>query len=87
MDISQHIKRERAKAKALRKSRWWNNLCQSASCYYCHKSLDRCDITMDHIVPLSQGGKSNKGNLTISCKTCNSNKQSKTAVELLLGLC
>lgn len=81
---SAHIKAEKLKAKDLRKSLWWKNLCQNAVCYYCHSKITSDQVTMDHVVPLSRGGFSKKGNIVISCKTCNTNKKDKTAVELLL---
>jgi 5-methylcytosine-specific restriction endonuclease McrA len=39
---------------------------------------------MDHIVPLARGGKSTKGNIVPSCKSCNVNKKLDTPVEQLL---
>ena len=39
---------------------------------------------MDHIVPLSRGGKSTKGNLVVACEPCNSDKKYYTAAELIL---
>ncbi len=39
---------------------------------------------MDHIVPLSRGGKSTKGNLVVSCKSCNNNKKYYTPAEIVL---
>jgi 5-methylcytosine-specific restriction endonuclease McrA len=35
------------------------------------------NLTIDHIVPKSSGGKSNKENLRILCKPCNNLKGSK----------
>jgi 5-methylcytosine-specific restriction endonuclease McrA len=79
-----HIKAEKQKAKTLRKSVWWENLCQSAVCYYCQQPIPSDEVTMDHIVPLSRGGFSKKGNLVPCCKSCNTTKRDKTAVELIL---
>ncbi len=75
------MQRERAKAKELKKSRWWHNLTQRASCYYCEKILTRAEVTMDHIVPISRGGRSTAGNLVPACKSCNEQKRSLTPVE------
>ena len=83
-DRSKHTKSEKAKAKELRKSRWWQNLIQSANCYYCQKTIKLDEVTMDHIVPVSRGGYSSKGNVVPACKDCNTHKKDKTAVELLL---
>jgi 5-methylcytosine-specific restriction protein A len=75
------IKKERAKARELRKSRWWQNLIQKTNCYYCQIELDRNSVTMDHIVPISRGGRSTKGNVVPCCKECNNKKRSMTTIE------
>jgi 5-methylcytosine-specific restriction endonuclease McrA len=36
---------------------------------------------MDHIVPLSRGGKSAKGNVVPSCKECNNRKKQLLPME------
>jgi 5-methylcytosine-specific restriction protein A len=36
---------------------------------------------MDHVVPLSRGGKSKKGNIVSACKECNSKKKFLLPVE------
>lgn len=36
---------------------------------------------MDHIVPLSRGGKSRKGNIVAACKDCNNKKRYLLPVE------
>ena len=72
---------EKQKAQLLRKTRWWHNLCQNAVCYYCGTGLTPQTATMDHILPISEGGKSTKGNVVPACKTCNSQKKSMSATE------
>ena len=69
------LRRERAKARDLRKSRWWQNKIAKASCYYCGQKTVPGELTMDHIVPLCRGGKSTKANLVPSCKSCNTKKK------------
>ena len=82
-----NIKKEREKARQLRKSTWWQNLIRNkAKCYYCQKSLEHNETTMDHIVPVSRGGSSSKGNIVISCKECNNLKKDLTPVEWTLYL-
>ena len=49
------------------------------ACAYCGSRTK--PITMDHVVPLSRGGKSTKGNLVPACKTCNNNKKSLLPME------
>jgi len=78
------IKREKEKAKALRASVWWQNLLEKGECHYCGKTFKKKDLTMDHIVPLSRGGKSTKGNVVVACQPCNSDKKYYTAAELIL---
>lgn len=79
-----HIARERAKAKELRKSQWWQNKLNQGICHYCGKQFPREELTMDHIVPVARGGKSNKGNIVPCCKQCNNDKKYLTPVEMLL---
>ena len=43
-------------------------------CTYCGKELTNFDLVIDHILPVVKGGRSNNENLTISCRTCNSQK-------------
>ncbi|MGE0172856.1 MAG: HNH endonuclease [Oligoflexales bacterium] len=75
---------EKRKAQELRKTRWWHNLCQTAKCYYCAVQLNPVIATMDHIIPLSSGGKSTKSNVVACCKDCNNRKKDKSAVDFLL---
>jgi len=79
-----HIARERAKAKELRKSQWWQNRLNEGICHYCGKKFPRDELTMDHIVPVARGGKSTKGNVVPCCKQCNNDKKYLTPVEMLL---
>ncbi len=81
-----NISLEKEKAKKLRQSQWWNNLISSQpKCYYCSQVLERSNVTMDHIVPLSRGGKSSRGNIVPCCKSCNNNKKYMTATEFILS--
>ena len=43
--------------------------------------LNRKTATMDHILPISRGGKTTKGNIALCCKDCNSKKKYYTPVE------
>ena len=75
------IRRQRAVARELRKTRWWQQKTSSGKCFYCGKQVAYKNITMDHIVPLGRGGKSTKDNLVPSCKQCNTNKKSMLPLE------
>lgn len=69
------IKRERQKARELRRSQWWKRKCSEGKCYYCGKRFRPQELTMDHIVPIIRGGKSKKGNIVPACKECNEKKK------------
>ena len=69
------ISREKAKARKLRHTSWWLNHVQKGVCHYCGNNVGPKNITMDHIVPLSRGGKSKKGNIVPACKECNNKKK------------
>ena len=69
------IKREKEKARRLRRTNWWYSRVQKGECYYCGQIAGRENLTMDHVVPLIRGGKSRKGNLVAACKECNSKKK------------
>ncbi len=69
------IKRNRQKARLLRKSQWWKRQCAKGRCHYCGQPTAPNELTMDHVVPIGRGGKSTKGNVVAACKTCNSKKK------------
>lgn len=77
----QWIRAERSKARALRKTRWWQQKTSSGACYYCGEKVGFKNLTMDHIIPLARGGRSTKDNLVPCCKACNIKKQSALPVE------
>ena len=78
-----HLNREKKKAAELRKTNWWQKILQNGKCRYCGKVFSPSEITMDHIVPLSRGGKSTKGNIVPCCKECNNKKKYLTPVEMI----
>ncbi len=75
------VNQERRKARELRQSQWWKRQLARGRCYYCGKSFSPRQLTMDHIVPLSRGGKSNKGNVVPACKDCNNKKKYMLPIE------
>lgn len=81
-----HVRQEKERARELRKSRWWQTLIAKASCYYCRSELAAEEVTMDHVVPMTQGGRSTPGNIVPACKDCNNLKRDMTAVEWALCL-
>lgn len=77
----EEISREKNKARELRRTQWWKNRRATGRCYYCGRRFPPRELTMDHLVPLSRGGKSVKANLVPCCKECNNQKQHLLPVE------
>ena len=75
------LRTERAKARDLRRSRWWQRRTASGLCHYCGVKVPHRELTMDHLVPLSRGGRSTKENLVPSCKDCNNRKRTMLPLE------
>ena len=69
------LKRERERARKLRKSQWWLDQLNRGLCHYCGEKFQSRELTMDHIVPLARGGESRKGNLVAACRACNQDKK------------
>lgn len=77
----QEIRREKEKARELRKTRWWKNMVARGVCHYCGATFLPEELTMDHLVPIVRGGKSTRGNVVPACKECNSKKKYLLPVE------
>jgi 5-methylcytosine-specific restriction endonuclease McrA len=76
VEVSQEqVRREREKARHLRASQWWKRKRAVGICHHCGGKFPPKELTMDHLVPVIRGGKSNKGNLVPSCKDCNSKRK------------
>ena len=73
-----HIKRERAKARELRKTPYFQELLRKGICHYCCKKFPAEELTFDHIVPVVRGGRSTRGNMVVCCKPCNQSKSCLT---------
>ena len=74
-------KKERHKARELRDSQWWKRRLAKGICHYCGRKTVPRQLTMDHIVPISRGGRSPKGNVVTACKDCNNKKQQLLPME------
>jgi 5-methylcytosine-specific restriction endonuclease McrA len=75
-DISeQQIRREKDKARELRRSQWWKIRVGRGLCHYCGETFPPEDLTMDHVVPITRGGTSTRGNVVPACKECNNKKK------------
>jgi len=53
----------------------------SGRCQYCRTRVTRAEATYDHVVPRSQGGKTNWENIVIACVPCNQRKGGRTPVQ------
>jgi 5-methylcytosine-specific restriction endonuclease McrA len=77
----EQVRRERQKARELRASQWWKRKRATGVCHHCGVKVAPADLTMDHLVPIIRGGKSNKGNVVPSCKNCNSERKHRLPFE------
>ena len=56
------------------------------SCQYCGNKLRTEDLNLDHVVPLSRGGKNTWENVVCSCIRCNMRKGNRTVEEARVKL-
>lgn len=61
-----------------------NDLLACPICPYCNVELNRDNVTIDHIVPISKGGTHTADNLAAVCKSCNQTKHSMSLISFLL---
>jgi hypothetical protein len=55
-------------------------------CLYCGDFLYDCELTRDHVVPVSRGGGDNWENVVTACRTCNHFKADKLLDEIGMRL-
>ncbi len=55
-------------------------------CMYCGEHYHRSDLTRDHVVPLSQGGRDVWENVVCACLHCNVRKGGRTPQQALMPL-
>lgn len=55
-------------------------------CQYCGKKFRPEDLNLDHVIPVSCGGKDNWYNVVCSCVSCNLRKGNKSLVEAGMSL-
>lgn len=77
----EQLRKEKEKARELRRTQWWKRQVAKGFCHYCHKKTSPADLTMDHIVALARGGKSTRGNTVPACRECNSRKKYLLPIE------
>lgn len=55
-------------------------------CQYCGHRGPLADLSLDHILPRSRGGKTTPENLCVACRVCNSRKGDRTPAEARMPL-
>jgi 5-methylcytosine-specific restriction endonuclease McrA len=50
-------------------------------CGYCGGKFEIVDLTIDHVIPRSRGGRTDYGNVITSCIRCNERKKNRTPDE------
>lgn len=65
---------EKSKARDLRSTSWWRKKISIGKCHYCGGVFKPEELTMDHVIPLSRGGKTERINIVPACKECNNKK-------------
>ena len=56
------------------------------TCQYCGKKFSKSDLSLDHVVPRSRGGKSTWENIVCCCAICNRRKGGRTPNEAGMNL-
>ena len=86
------------RTKSIRRGRprgWLSELCelQGWACHYCKRSMSRKPkrnpnlvATLDHMLPVSRGGRNQRDNLCAACLECNRRKGSMTAEEFAIAM-
>jgi len=55
-------------------------------CQYCGKPMPGCDLTYDHVIPKSMGGKTAWENIVTCCLPCNKQKGGRTPSQAKMRL-
>lgn len=50
------------------------------TCQYCNTPYSKQNLTIDHVQPISKGGKTTWDNIVAACNPCNSRKGNKTNI-------
>lgn len=74
-------RRERERARELRRSQWWKNRIATGLCHYCGEQFAPAALTLDHLLPVARGGRSTRGNCVAACKECNTRKRDMLPTE------
>ncbi len=57
-----------------------------STCQYCGKRHAKSDLTIDHVMPRSRGGRDTWDNLVLACVRCNVKKGNRTPLEAHMPL-
>lgn len=55
-------------------------------CQYCGNGFSKSQLTLDHVIPVVQGGKKNWSNIVTACLKCNQRKGGRTPAEAGMSL-
>ena len=55
-------------------------------CQYCEEILPEQQLTLDHVIPRAQGGKTSWNNVVTACGRCNTRKKNRTPREARMPL-
>lgn len=61
-------------------------LMQAPVCVYCNTNLTYGTATLDHVVPLSQGGQNATSNVLLACQFCNQAKRDRSIEQWIRDL-
>ena len=56
------------------------------SCQYCGKTFQKHQLTLDHVIPIVQGGRKSWENIVTACKPCNQRKGGRTPAQANMRL-
>lgn len=76
--LSEFDKLPRREVKFSRRNVYLRDDC---TCGYCGKRFPMAQLNLDHVIPVSRGGKSEWNNVTASCIKCNAKKDNRTPKE------